>query len=99
MYFTTSNLAMETLYVIFNEPDSEAAKNNSRIDILFSFCLLILDGILTIRLGWNAFDGIETPNVIKYFWIIFSVAIAVVPFVSLYIFPKVKRSVQKKKKV
>mmetsp|Transcript_18458 Transcript_18458/g.30752 ORF Transcript_18458/g.30752 Transcript_18458/m.30752 type:complete len:347 (-) Transcript_18458:64-1104(-) len=99
VYFTSSNIAFSTLYEIFNHPEDEAIQNQSRLDIYLSGGLLVLDGILTIRLGWNAFEDVETPVVIKYFWIIFSVAVVVVPFISLYIFPKVKRRVQKKKKM
>lgn len=98
VYFTTSNLGFQTMYSLINNPDDEVAQNASRLDLYLSASLLVLDGILTIRLGWNAFDGVETPKVIKYFWIIFSVAVVVVPFVSLYIFPKVKRNVLKKNK-
>lgn len=98
VYFTTSNVAFQTMYAIVNSPDSEAAQKESRLDIYLSATLFLLDGILTLRLGWNAFEDVETPNVIKYFWIIFSVAVVVVPFVSLYLYPKVKRSVLKKKK-
>lgn len=97
IYFTSSNIAFQTLYEIFNYPDDKNVQSQSRFDIYISCLLLVLDGILTIRLGWNAFDEVETPNVIKYFWIIFAVAVAVVPFISLYIFPKVKRRVKKKK--
>lgn len=99
VYFTSSNIAFQTMYEIFNHPDDKDAQNRSRLDIYLSLSLLILDGLLTFRLGWNAFEDVETPHVIKYFWIIFSVAVVVVPFISLYIFPKVKGSVQKKKKI
>jgi len=97
VYFTTSNIAFQTMYGIVNSPDSKEAQNESRLDIYLAFILLVLDGILTFRLGWHSFDDVDTPNIIKYFWIIFAVAVVVVPFVSLYVFPKVKRSVQKKK--
>lgn len=84
------------MYAIVNDPESEGAKD-SRIDIYLALILLILDGILAFRLGWHAFDDVETPNIIKYFWIIFAVAVVVVPFISLYIFPNVRRRVLKKK--
>lgn len=84
------------MYAIYNSPDDDTVQKATRLDMYLSATILILDGILTCRLGWNSFDGVETPKVIKYFWIIFSMAVIVVPFISLYVFAKVKRSVMKK---